>query len=426
MVVDIAGDDRFPPVEGPDLYLYLHPDGVLSVTSSDGRVQQLPLPAVIDAVHAAQDDDGTVWVSGPDSPLGLGALDAILETGPVPLQPWSATAPPVRWPNGANGFLAAARYGQDHILDDLCDRGVDVGWRDDDGNSALHYAAYGKNEHAVERLLRAGADVTQRNDEGHTPEMISLAQATDSITRLFHDRSGHLGATRQRFRNGHWLPRAVGAPAYAVVTAATITAAAAGVLPAVAAAMVLAVLVLVGLHSWRTTPPGLVASAFAIDGARLTLLRAGFRRVHVDLRSVGQVAYLGQPAGPSERYVGLGYFAVPSDLGRRWAAPAQPLDPSERVEVDTVSAWPSALMIEYDRMWRDEVAVAIGRQLVLAGAQMTPGVRREIRDAVVQAAALAANRRSEAGWWSRLTRALGLRYRPSPGTARSPGNVDGS
>src|SRR5690606_23550166 len=92
VVVDIAGDDRFPPVEGPDLYLYLHPDGVLSVTSSDGRVQQLPLPAVIDAVHAAQDDDGTVWVSGPDSPLGLGALDAILETGPVPLQPWSATA----------------------------------------------------------------------------------------------------------------------------------------------------------------------------------------------------------------------------------------------------------------------------------------------------------------------------------------------
>lgn len=426
MVVDVSGDERFPPLEGSDLYLYLHPDGVLSLTSSDGRVAQSPLPEVIESIHRSQSDGATVWVSGPDSPLGLAALDAIFESEPIPLQPWSATAPPVRWPSGANGFLAAARFGQDHILDDLCDRGVDLGWTDDEGNTALHDAAFGKNRHGVARLLREGADPTRRNDQGLTPEMISLAQATDPITRVFHDHGEYLSSSSHRFRNGHWLRRAVGAPVYCVVVAIVVAGAATGAIPTVAALVALGVLALIGLQSWRQTPPGLVASAYAIDGPRFTVLRGGFRRVSIDLRALAEAAYVGQGAGPSERYLGLGYFAIPSAEGKAWSGPSHDISVDEKAEVDVISRWPTVLIIEYDRMWRDEVVVPLARQLVLAGTEMTPAARIEIHNAVMLSAALAAGQRAEIGWPQRLRRLLRLRYRSIAHGSSSSGNADPS
>ncbi len=392
MVVNIEDDDRFPPMAEGDVYVFVHDDGVISVTYTDGRAMQRPLAEVIETIHGAQAAGGTVWLTGPDTEIGRRATEAIAASDPQPIEPFTAPASPINWQNGARGFLAAARYGQDDVLDDLLARGVDLSWRDDLGNTALHSAAFGNNAHAVERLLDAGIDVTTRNAQGYTAEMIALAERSERLLPVFARDAGTV-----RFRRSHWLTRAIGLPAVILFTVALVAIVVGGGGPI---ALGLAPGIIIGgfaaLGHTRYVPWGQAGSVVALDGTMLTVQVGALRRSTIDLTAVSATAWLGpDPAKSAEGIYGsVGRIAVPSTLGKPWTGERTDRIAADPTESAIAEGWSEALFIEYGRMWRDEVVPALVRGLVLGGAAISEGTWQETLNALAFGAELGADGRT--------------------------------
>ena len=64
---------------------------------------------------------------------------------------------------------ATVKWRNDEGMRLLFQRGVDVDYRDGQGNTALHYACSYSNVHAVKSLLEGGASVNARNLQMWTP-----------------------------------------------------------------------------------------------------------------------------------------------------------------------------------------------------------------------------------------------------------------
>jgi len=65
-------------------------------------------------------------------------------------------------------LMKAAKEGKTDILKALLDEGIDVNIKDNDGMTALMWAAYKCHLNAVELLLDNDADVNEKNNEGMT------------------------------------------------------------------------------------------------------------------------------------------------------------------------------------------------------------------------------------------------------------------
>jgi ankyrin repeat protein len=61
-----------------------------------------------------------------------------------------------------SGFLYACGYGRTEVVEFLLDRGIDPDWRNNEGQTGLHWATYGQHVEVVRLLLQRGARVDVR------------------------------------------------------------------------------------------------------------------------------------------------------------------------------------------------------------------------------------------------------------------------
>ena len=79
-------------------------------------------------------------------------------------------------------FFNAVADGDSDLVDELIGRGVPVDSEDEEGNTALLYAAEGEPK-LVESLLKAGCDVNHQNNEGLTALMRAVAYEDEAIIK---------------------------------------------------------------------------------------------------------------------------------------------------------------------------------------------------------------------------------------------------
>ena len=108
-----------------------------------------------------------------------------------------------------NKTLPHVVKGDDHLLlKTLLDAGCNKSWRDENGNTLLHYATrYGQNDERVaDLLIKEGADVNAQNRHGNTPLHFALMRQAldrpdfdgangaflDSILQIFYDSGANL------------------------------------------------------------------------------------------------------------------------------------------------------------------------------------------------------------------------------------------
>ena len=69
----------------------------------------------------------------------------------------------------------------------LLEAGADVNVEDNDGYTALRYAAYNNQPKIVEALLEKGADVNGGSGDGWTPEAVATGKGYLAVVRLLKD-----------------------------------------------------------------------------------------------------------------------------------------------------------------------------------------------------------------------------------------------
>jgi ankyrin repeat protein len=76
---------------------------------------------------------------------------------------------------GLTALLHAAKEGRNDVVSELINNAASVYAFDNNGRTALHYAAMARNsDNLIDTLLAAGAPVTARDNEGQTPKDLAL------------------------------------------------------------------------------------------------------------------------------------------------------------------------------------------------------------------------------------------------------------
>ncbi|XP_060077596.1 E3 ubiquitin-protein ligase mind-bomb-like isoform X2 [Ylistrum balloti] len=87
--------------------------------------------------------------------------------------------------DGKTALHLACYEGHSQIVELLLKQpGVDLDLQDGEGDSALHYAAFGKETNTMRQLLKAGAKVNKVNKAGHSPLHISIGKACEEAVEL--------------------------------------------------------------------------------------------------------------------------------------------------------------------------------------------------------------------------------------------------
>ena len=80
-------------------------------------------------------------------------------------------------------LISAVRTGDTETVIDLLDRGVSIDTKDDEGNSLLHFAAWGGHVTTMRLLIRRGCDVDLVNVRGLTPQHWAAAMGQTKAVR---------------------------------------------------------------------------------------------------------------------------------------------------------------------------------------------------------------------------------------------------
>jgi hypothetical protein len=84
-------------------------------------------------------------------------------------------------------FFAAARTGEQAVLQEFLSAGYPVNARNEQSYTALMIAAYAGQAQAVAQLLQAGADACLRDKRGHTALMGAMIKAEWDIARTLYN-----------------------------------------------------------------------------------------------------------------------------------------------------------------------------------------------------------------------------------------------
>ena len=82
-------------------------------------------------------------------------------------------------------LLSAAKRATVETLRYLLERGLNINYRDSKGNSALHYAVFGKRYENIKYLLKKGADPLAKNNQGLTPKEAASKKGKEGLETLF-------------------------------------------------------------------------------------------------------------------------------------------------------------------------------------------------------------------------------------------------
>ena len=90
------------------------------------------------------------------------------------------------------------RYGRNTLINSISDNdmeaakaqvkaGIDINLQDDNGWTALHFAAQGFNEEAILFLLKNKANPNLQNNDGNTPLWVALFNCEGQKTKIFDE-----------------------------------------------------------------------------------------------------------------------------------------------------------------------------------------------------------------------------------------------
>jgi len=82
-------------------------------------------------------------------------------------------------------LLSAAKRATVETLRYLLGKGLNINYRDSKGNSALHYAVYGKRHENIKYLLKKGADPQAKNNQGLNPKEAASKKGEKELETLF-------------------------------------------------------------------------------------------------------------------------------------------------------------------------------------------------------------------------------------------------
>ena len=82
--------------------------------------------------------------------------------------------------------MSAAVHGYDRVLEFLIEKKVDLNATDEDGWTALHFAAMANAENSVKALLKAGAKSDLKNSDGEVAADLATKPA---VAKLFGRKS---------------------------------------------------------------------------------------------------------------------------------------------------------------------------------------------------------------------------------------------
>lgn len=88
--------------------------------------------------------------------------------------------------SGNTAAQAASQKGHTSVLQVLVARGCDLEVTDEDGDRAVHHAAFGSEAAVIQLLVESGADINARNQRGQTPLHIGVFKGTIDCRRQFN------------------------------------------------------------------------------------------------------------------------------------------------------------------------------------------------------------------------------------------------
>ncbi|MDC0255373.1 ankyrin repeat domain-containing protein [Bacteriovoracales bacterium] len=82
-------------------------------------------------------------------------------------------------------ILRAAKRATVETIRYLLEKGLNINFRDRNGNTALHHAVFGKRPENITFLINSGADPGLKNKKGLNPKELALKKKNEALAQLF-------------------------------------------------------------------------------------------------------------------------------------------------------------------------------------------------------------------------------------------------
>ena len=156
-------------MSGEVLYLHVSADGgLLLVDGGEGLSRWVTEHELVRQLHRLRDEDGTLLLSHDGLSAVTTPVVELVRSAGLRVVDAAEVHPDARRPGGATSAMAFAHLGALELLADALERGANLEAVDEDGYTALMYAADGAQPEAVAMLVRAGAAVDRADHEGST------------------------------------------------------------------------------------------------------------------------------------------------------------------------------------------------------------------------------------------------------------------
>ncbi|KAI2808497.1 hypothetical protein RDWZM_005766 [Blomia tropicalis] len=171
----------FSPYRPSTVLTNLQRGNIQTQTSSEPPVRNIHQLAALGELFASNLDSTLVNIPDDNglTPILWAAFNGQLVS--LNLLHTHGADPHYKGPSGENALSMASANGHTHVVKALLGLGVNVNATDEDGNTALMYAAYKDHKSCVQELLDHGADLTLENSNLDTAFDISVKRGCKEV-----------------------------------------------------------------------------------------------------------------------------------------------------------------------------------------------------------------------------------------------------